>query len=126
MFRRSLPVPGGALSSGSSAGHASRILPPSRIRAVGDPIELQQGRGAPRALDRQLQGVAGHARIVLLEQLQPVADRADRADEFVAQSRGQQFGDAQVDLHGGSLPPSGLRAPEDALAGLSFPGQPDY
>ena len=67
-----------------------RRLPWSN-RAECQPTELQPGRRRPGALADQIEREIAILRLrIVVEHLKPIDDRADRADEIVADARTQQ------------------------------------
>ena len=68
---------------------------PAAAETIGEAIELQPRVRLPRAVADQRDGVADEIGVVLAEQLDAVGDRRDRADQVMAQPRGQQLHDAQ-------------------------------
>jgi hypothetical protein len=73
--------------------------------AVGKPIELESPVGFPRALADQRDRVLDKIGLLVGEQLGAIADRRDRSDQIMAESRGEHLEHAQIDslVHRGML-----------------------
>ena len=70
-------------------------------KTEGDPVELQEARRLAGAAAGQIEGIGGKTPPLFLDQLDAIGDRADRADQVMAQPRAQKLADAQVDGDGG-------------------------
>src|SRR3546814_5315303 len=70
----------------------------SDLHAIGEAEELQDVRGLAGRVGGELHRVLGHAELVVAQQLQAVAHRADRPDQIMAEARDQQLGHTKVDL----------------------------